>query len=100
MALVDHITCKDLPVLSRRALERRARDGELSYLHDISPFRERPRPRRGLHTSVLMIRLARQSLKVEPMRVHREMAIGCTWPLVGRTVPVKFEAVLIGISQI
>ncbi len=44
--------------------------------------------------------LAQQPRQIEPVREHRELAVGVARPLFLRPVPIKLDAVVVGIAQI
>lgn len=43
---------------------------------------------------------AQKVLQVERVRVHGEVALGVARPLVLRAVPIKFDAVVVGIAEV
>jgi hypothetical protein len=44
--------------------------------------------------------LAEEIVEIEPTREHRKAAAGIARPFVSRSIPIKFDAVLVGIAQV
>jgi hypothetical protein len=44
--------------------------------------------------------LAEEVVEIKPAREHRKSTAGIAWPFISRSVPIKFNAVLVGIAQV
>ena len=69
-----------------------------------SPFM---RPRRQKPSELLLDRVCRrrfelfeESDQIERCGEHRQLTRGRTWPLLARAIPIKLDAVVVGVAQI
>src|SRR4051794_16998988 len=62
--------------------------------------RWRSRPMRRTKAGDGASLLFQQIVKIKPLREHRKLAVGAARPLFLRAVPVKLDAVVVGVAQI